>query len=114
MPNEYNIQESKLNLQGARDWNVNVEVVYESGQVIRQEGCFAIMFTNIGDTTATVCGFIIYPGTPGSALGDSRTISGHLLDLYKGFINVIIASPPNAEPAVEVGQFFYTKQFYTK
>jgi hypothetical protein len=39
--------------------------------------CNGITFTNLGDTTITVDGMVLYPGTIGSIIGDSRTIGGN-------------------------------------
>lgn len=70
--------------------------------------CFAFMFTNVGDTTATVKGMVIFPSaTPTTALGDSRSISGHKLDIYKGTMDLSFRTPLGVAPAVEIVQLYY-------
>lgn len=91
-----------------RKYNEVVVIATKSGQVIRQMGCFAFMFTNIGDTVVTVNGMVIFPATnPATTLGDSRTVAAHENDLYMGFINVAF-SAGGANPRVEIVQLFYT------
>lgn len=94
-----------------RIWNQVVGVYVESEQVTRVENCFAYMFTNLGDTIAFVNGIVIFPSaTPLTALGDSRSMSGHLLDLYKGNLTLAFAAPVGANPKVEIIQLFYAEQ----
>jgi len=66
------------------------------------------MFTNIGDTPATLNGMVIFPSaTPLTALGDSRTISGHQDEIYTGIMNLSFRPPLGTAPKVEVVQLFY-------
>lgn len=92
-----------------RGWNFSV-IPYEISQPIDVvENCFAVMFTNIGDTTARLNGMVIFPSaTPATSLGDSRTISGHWLDIFRGNLRLAFDFPANAAPQVEIVQFFYT------
>jgi hypothetical protein len=92
-----------------RGWNLSV-IPYEISQPIDVvENCFAIMFTNIGDTPARLNGMVIFPSaTPATALGDSRTISGHWLDIFRGNLRLAFNVPGGAAPQVEIVQFFYT------
>lgn len=70
--------------------------------------CFSFMFTNIGDTPATVKGMIVFPSaTPATALGDSRSISGHKLDVYKGTMDLSFRAPFGTGPQIEVVQLYY-------
>ncbi len=70
------------------------------------------MFTNIGDTIARVNGIVIFPSaTPLTALGDSRSVGGHLMDLYMGNITLAFNTPVGATPLVEVIQLFYVSTF---
>jgi hypothetical protein len=92
-----------------RGWNVSALPYSISDSIDVVDNCYAIMFTNIGDTIARVNGFVIFPSaTPLTALGDSRTISGHLLDIYQGNIRLAFNVPAGANPQVEIAQFFYT------
>jgi hypothetical protein len=100
----------EVDLRGSRVWNQSVVVYTKSTLVVRNENCFAYMFTNVGDTIAFVNGMIVYPSaTPLTALGDSRAMSGHLLDIYKGDLNLTFVVPLNANPAVEIVQLFYSQ-----
>lgn len=91
----------------ARAYNTSVLVYTQSSYVAPVDGCFAFMFTNLGDRVATVNGMVIFPSaTPGTVLGDSRTISGHEGDLYTGNIDLRFTGA-GAAPAVEVVQLYY-------
>lgn len=90
-----------------RAYNDSTLVYVVGGEIAKMDGLFAFMFTNLGDDTAWVNGKVIFPSaTPGTALGDSRTISGHLGDLYKGNITLKFAGVGVA-PSVEICQLFY-------
>lgn len=91
-----------------RPFDVVVQVYNENSYITVAPNCFAFMFTNIGDTTATVKGMVIFPSaTPTTALGDSRSISGHKLDVYTGNMDLSFRPPLGAAPAVEVVQLYY-------
>jgi len=91
-----------------RAYNMALSLVTEAQRVPLVDNCFAIMFTNIGDTIARVNGMVIFPSaTPATALGDSRSLSGHLMDLYKGNLNVSFDVPGGAAPQIEIIQLFY-------
>lgn len=86
---------------------MSVVTYAEAARIPVIENCFAFMFTNIGDTTARVNGMVIFPSsTPGTVLGDSRSISGHEGDLYKGYITLAFDAG-GAAPLVELTQLFY-------
>lgn len=95
-------------LQKGRAWNMSVQVYSTAGNIDRAENCFGFMFTNLGDVIANVNGMVIFPNALPNALGDSRSVSGHLMDLYKGLINLGFQNPTaGVNPAVEIVQFFY-------
>ena len=102
---------TSFNKVGAIDyrlWNMTVDVYTSSQQIIVTKGCFAFMFTNIGDTPATVNGIVVFPSaSPSTSLGDSRTLGGHWCDLYKGNMTLSIQSPAGSNPRIEVVQLFY-------
>lgn len=85
--------------------------VYTGNEFITvSKGCFAFMFTNLGDTIATVQGMVIFPSaTPLTSLGDSRTIAAHELEVYTGNITLSFRAPIGAAPAVEIVQLYYTE-----
>lgn len=90
---------------------MTVDVYTNSRSIIVVPNCFAFMFTNIGDTIARVNGMVVFPNAnPATGLGDSRSISGHLLDLYKGNMTLSFEQPLGATPAIEIVQLFYHPQ----
>jgi hypothetical protein len=97
-----------IDKQVVRGYNMTVNTYNKSDDIIVTKNCFAFMFTNIGDTTARINGMVIFPSTtPGSSLGDSRSISGHLLDVYAGVMRLSFDTPAGAAPLVEIVQLFY-------
>jgi hypothetical protein len=101
------IEEYFSKIVGMPPWNMTGNTYDRSGQIDVVDGCFAFMFTNVGDTNATVNGMVVFPGTPGSVLGDSRSAAGQLLSLYKGNITLAFATPLGAAPLVEIVQLFF-------
>lgn len=91
-----------------RPYDMTVQVYSDNQYITVAPNCFAFMFTNIGDTIATVKGMVIFPNaTPATALGDSRSISGHKLDVYTGTMDLSFRAPVGTAPAVEVVQLYY-------
>lgn len=102
------LMEVILNELHGRPYDMIVQVYSQNTYIPVTKGCFAFMFTNIGDTAATVKGMIVFPSaTPATALGDSRSISGHKLDVYTGTMDLSFRAPVLAAPAVEVVQLYY-------
>lgn len=103
----------KKKMPGARPYNMTLEVVTEPGQLTRERGCFAFMFTNIGDVKAYGNGMVINPYLDPVTLlplrGETVSVAGHVEDLYKGNITIKFETPTaGTQPAVEVVQLFYT------
>lgn len=93
---------------GDRPYNMTVQIYTVNAYIPPARNCFAFMFTNVGDTIATVQGMVIFPSaTPLTALGDSRTISGHWGDIYTGKMDLSFRAPIGTTPAVEVVQLYY-------
>lgn len=91
-----------------RAYNMTVQLYSENTYVPVAGGCFAFMFTNVGDTIAEVNGMVIFPSaTPGTSLGDSRTIAAHEFDFYTGNITLSFRAPVGAAPSVELIQLYY-------
>ena len=89
-------------------YNKTVQVYSANTYIPVAKNCFAFMFTNVGDTIAAVEGMVIFPSaTPATALGDSRTIAAHELEVYTGSMNLSFRAPVGAAPAVEVVQLYY-------
>lgn len=97
--------------QVARTYNMTVNIYTESKSILVEQNLFAFMFTNVGDTKAFVNGMVINPSaTPGSSIGDSRSISAHQLDIYKGNITLAVL-PGGSSPMVEIVQLFYNEAY---
>lgn len=96
-------------VQSGRAWNMTVEIVTQAKQLDVQKNCFSFMFTNLGNTQAFLNDIVVFPsaGFP-NALGDSRSISGHVLDIYKG--NMTVKFGAGATPRLEVIQLFYLEK----
>lgn len=89
-------------------FNIAVGTYSQSQIVPVVDGCIGFMFTNIGDTVASVNDMRIFPSaTPATVLGDSRSIMAHEGDLYKGQLKLSFAIPLGALPLVEIVQVFY-------
>lgn len=97
------------NLQVARVYNMSVQLYTKSSSVLIEENCSSFMFTNLGDVICRVNGMVIFPSaTPTTALGDSRSISLHQLDLFKGNISLSFEQPTaGTAPLVEIVQLYY-------
>ncbi len=79
---------------------------YGPGKAIaRVQNCNGFTVTNVGDTTVTVNGRILYPGVPGTSIGDSVSIGGNRGEIYTGNINIKFGA--GATPLVLVEQKFY-------
>jgi hypothetical protein len=96
-------------VKNSRPYNLYVQVYNTPLQVPVAKGCFAFMFTNVGDTVATVNGMVIFPNaTPLTALGDSRTIAAHENEVYTGNITLVFLPTVGATtPNVEIVQLYY-------
>ena len=91
-----------------RAYNITVQIYSENAYIPVSKGCFAYMFTNVGDTAATVNGMVVFPSaTPATVLGDSRTIAAHELEVYTGNMTLSFIAPVGVAPAIEVVQLFY-------
>jgi len=91
-----------------RPYDMTVQIYSENTYITVAKGCFAFMFTNIGTAIATVKGMVVFPSaTPATALGDSRSISGHKLDVYMGSMDLSFRPPLGALPQIEVVQLYY-------
>ena len=89
-----------------RKWNKDVQIYSVSQTVPVTMNCFAFMFTNVGAVIGFVGGMVVFPSaTPLTALGDSRSLSGHLMDLYAGTIDLKLNAGAGA--AIEIVQLFY-------
>jgi hypothetical protein len=98
-----------------RIWNESISDYTGSKAIIVQEGAFAFTFSNVGDTMARINGILLFPSTtPLLTRGDSITIGAHVLDVYKGNINLSFDVAPSLYPVgvaphIQVIQLFYAK-----
>lgn len=92
-----------------RAWDMIALTYTASAEIDVVKNCTAFMFTNLGDVIARVNGMVIFPSaTPNTALGDSRSISAHWMDLYKGKIRLSFEQPTGGTaPLVEIVQVYY-------
>ncbi len=94
-------------MTGYRKYNFQVNYYNQSGFVEVTRGCNSITFTNTGQDPVEVNGMILYPGTPGTQLGDSRTIGGNEGEIFVGRITVTFQTV--VAPQLEIIQKFYTE-----
>lgn len=87
-------------------FDVFTQVYTQNGAYPIIDGCNAIMITNIGADVAVVDGRILYPGTPGSSIGDSITIGGNEGETYGRQI-ISITFQTTVNPKIEVTQKYF-------
>lgn len=81
-----------------------VNLYNETQRVEVLPNCASITFTNTGDTVCRVDGMILYPGTPGASLGDSRTIGGNEGEILNKIQVVLSFNTGGANPQIEIIQ----------
>lgn len=88
-------------------WNTTgAQPVTAPGPVIRVPNCNGFVACNTGDVAVRVNGQILYPGVPGTSLGDSKTWGGNFGEIYLG--NIVIEFPTaSADQQVTIDQKFY-------
>lgn len=69
-------------------YNISVVNMTESGQVIVMDNCNGFTFANNGTSIVYVNDMPLYPGTPGTNLGDAWEVGGNAGEVYKGLIQV--------------------------
>lgn len=90
---------------GMRRYNIQVSGYSQSKPVIVTKGCAGYKATNTGAVIVRVNGEILYPGVPGTRLGDSTSVLLHENDLYAG--NIDVSFDAGAGAAVVIVQIFY-------
>lgn len=92
-----------------RGWNMSVNDYASSQHIVIEDGCFAVMVIQNGDTFFRTNGIPQFPSTtPATALGDVLSFAAHLLDVYRGRLEISFALPLGAAPRATVVQLFYT------
>lgn len=88
-------------------YNTTMAVPYtQSTTVKRVNNCNGFIAVNTGDDIVFVNDQILYPGTIGILVGDSRTWGGNLYEIYLGAINIRF-NGVGANPEVTIEQKFY-------
>lgn len=88
-------------------YNISQGQVYTPGQVVQRiKNCNGFTAVNTGDDLVTVNGFPLYPGTPGTNIGDSVSFGGNAGELYYGTIDIVFAQV-GATPQVTISQKYY-------
>lgn len=94
-----------------RRYNWTVGTYSLPGSITVQRGCFSFMITNVGDRIARLNGMVVFPAAvPTTTLGDSRSVSGHLMDMFSGTLNLSFDAGVGVNPLVEIIQLFYIFQ----
>lgn len=88
-----------------RPWNFSVDTVVQSGIITYFPGANGFLFTNTGLTIVRVNNKILYPGVPGTRVGDSVAIAAHKNDVFKGIIKVVFDTGAGSE--LELVQVYY-------
>lgn len=99
-----------MNFKPTMKFNQSTEIVSQSGYYRVARGCNAYVVTNIGDTIVTFNDHILYPGTPGTNIGDSFTFGGHPGEVFVGTMKVSFIPPVGALPQLEIIQKFYPEE----
>lgn len=82
--------------------------IYSAAIVDRVDNCNGYRATNTGDTIAWVDGQILYPGIPGTSLGDSVTVGGNFGEIFLGHIKVEFdTTGGGTQPEIQIDQKFY-------
>lgn len=105
------LPDSTGGIQTARFFNMTCLTYSNSRQIILEPTCFGWMVTNIGDAIISVKGKRLYPSaTPATSAGDGFAVGGHVLDLYRGTLEIAV-TPGTAAPLYEVTQVFYAEAY---
>jgi len=80
--------------------------IVQSQYVKRANNCNGFTAINTGDDPVTVNDQILYPGIPGTTLGDSMSVGGNAGEIYLGQIKVTF-SGIGANPQCQIVQKFY-------
>lgn len=88
----------KYNFTGAQPYN-------QSTYVRPVENCNGFKATNTGAVIVRVNDEILYPGTPGTVIGDSITFGGNLGEVYKGIIKITFDAGAGAEVTINQKQY---------
>lgn len=90
-------------------WEMVPNTLKTSGWYDIPRNCNGFMVTNTGDVIVEVNDQILYPGTIGTSLGDSKSFGGNYGEVYVGKLKVAFANPTGGvQPSLEVVFKVYT------
>lgn len=98
-----------LEVSGRRYYTNLVNFYSEAKSIPIAKDCTRYFATNVGDTPCTINQILLYPGVPGTSLGDSVAISANELDIYSGNLDISFAQPIGAVPRIMIVQIVYLK-----
>lgn len=98
-----------LEVSGRRYYTQLVNFYSEAKSVPIAKDCTKYFVTNVGDTNATINQIPLYPGVPGTSLGDSVAIGANELDIYSGNLDISFTTPVGAAPRIMIVQIVYLK-----
>lgn len=82
---------------------------YRTSQLVQLfKDCNSITLVNTGDNIVTVENIILYPGTPGTSVGDSFSIGGNegeILD--KRYLRVVFSIPGSIQQQIMITQKYF-------
>jgi len=89
-------------------YNTTGAVPYITGTTVKRvNNCNGFVAINTGDTVAFINDQVLYPGVPGTIIGDSLSIGGNAYEIYLGNINIRFTGA-GVNPEVTINQKFYT------
>lgn len=89
-------------------FNYDAQYYDKSSRVQLYGNCNGLTFVNTGDNPVKIDNIILYPGTPGTSVGDSFSIGGNegeILDRKE--IRVAFNQPQTAGQQIMIVQKFY-------
>jgi len=90
----------KYNTTGAQPYN-------EAIIIKPVTNCNGFLATNTGDEIAFINDHVLYPGTVGTNIGDSKTFGGNLGEIYAGTIRIRFGATGGVNPEVTIDQKQY-------
>lgn len=84
----------------------DAELYTASTVVKRVQNCNGYIAVNTGDTIVRINGMVLYPGVPGTSVGDSMTEGGNAGEIFLGNIKIVFDGG-GAAPEVSIKQKFY-------
>ena len=90
-------------------FNFDVQPYTQPARIAVFKDCNSITITNTGTAVAVVDNITLYPGTPGTSLGDSVTIGGNLGEILSRQSLRLSFPVPAAGQQISIIQKYYSK-----